>query len=82
MERILISIPAIVGKIGVEDVIPISLDDEEKSVKNSAILNEIERMIKRTWDRLRKDNCVIFIYAEHNTQRRKGHIACPCAYIP
>ena len=45
----MISMPAIVGKDGVEDVIPISLDDEEKiQLKNSAdILNEMKEMIKK-----------------------------------
>ena len=41
--------PAIVGKDGVEDVIPISLDEEEKmQLKKSAdILNEMNEMIKK-----------------------------------
>ena len=49
MEDVVISMPAIVGKDGVEDVIPISLDDEEKiQLKNSAdILNEMKEMIKK-----------------------------------
>ena len=49
MEDVVISMPAIVGKDGVEDVIPISLDDEEKiQLKNSAdILNEMKKMIKK-----------------------------------
>lgn len=49
MKDIVISMPAIVGKDGVENVIPISLDEEEKmQLKRSAdILTGMKEMIKK-----------------------------------
>lgn len=49
MEDVVISMPAIVGKDGVEDVIPISLDEEEQKLlkKSADILKEINDMIHR-----------------------------------
>ena len=46
MEDVVISMPAVVGKDGVEDVIPISLDEEEQEqLKRSAsILMDVNRM--------------------------------------
>ncbi len=47
MEDVVLSMPAIVGKDGVEDVIPISLDEEERGLleKSAKMLKEINRMI-------------------------------------
>lgn len=47
MEDIVISMPAIVGKDGVEDVIPISLDEEEQEQlqKSAKLLREMNDMI-------------------------------------
>ena len=62
MKDIVISMPAIVGKDGVENVIPISLDEEEKmQLKDQRIFNRDERNDKkRTRDRLKKqDSCGI-----------------------
>lgn len=49
MEDIVISMPAIVGKDGVEDVIPISLDGEEQAQlkKSAGVLREMNEMIHR-----------------------------------
>ena len=49
IEDVVISMPAIVGKDGVEDIIPISLDEEEqqKLVKSAGILKELNEMIRR-----------------------------------
>ncbi len=48
MEDVVISMPAVVGKDGVEDVIPISLDEEEQEQlkKSASILMDINRMLK------------------------------------
>lgn len=49
MEDIVISMPAIVGKDGVEDVIPISLDEEEQAQlkKSAGVLREMNEMIQK-----------------------------------
>ena len=48
MEDVVISMPAVVGKDGVEDVIPISLDEEEQEQlkKSASILMDVNRMLK------------------------------------
>lgn len=48
MEDVVISMPAVVGKDGVEDVIPISLDEEEQEQlkKSASILMGVNRMLK------------------------------------
>lgn len=49
MEDIVISMPAIVGKDGVEDVIPISLDEEEQAQlkKSAGVLRKMNEMIQK-----------------------------------
>jgi len=49
MEDLVISMPAIVGKDGVEDVIPISLDEEEQAQlkKSAEVLREMNEMIHK-----------------------------------
>lgn len=49
LEDVVLSMPAIVGKDGVEDVIPISLDEEEQELlkKSAAVLREINDMIHK-----------------------------------
>lgn len=48
MENVVISMPAVVGKDGVEDVIPISLDEEEQELlkKSADMLKQVNQMIK------------------------------------
>lgn len=48
MEDLVISMPAVVGKNGVEDVIPISLDEEERLQleKSAAVLKKMKQIIK------------------------------------
>ncbi len=47
MEDIVLSMPAILGKDGVEDVIPISLDEEEQDLlkKSADVLKKVNQMI-------------------------------------
>lgn len=49
LQDVVLSMPAIVGKDGVEDVIPISLDQEEQELlkKSAAVLKEINDMIHK-----------------------------------
>lgn len=49
MEEIVLSMPAIVGKDGVEDVLPIMLDEEEQEQlkKSAAMLSQVNEMIHR-----------------------------------
>lgn len=49
MEDVVISMPAIVGKDGVEDVIPISLDEEEQEQlkKSAEVLRKMNKMIQK-----------------------------------
>lgn len=49
MEDVVISMPAIVGKDGVEDVIPISLDEEEQEQlkKSAEVLRKMNEMIQK-----------------------------------
>jgi L-lactate dehydrogenase 1 len=48
MEDVVISMPAIVGKDGVEAVVPIELDEEEQEQlkKSATLLKELNTMIK------------------------------------